>query len=180
MTMWRKARPIVLAGSIALNVAFLSTWAMHAIPAHLLGEHDAEERTRTDIWCPLHRELGVTTQQWHELEPRLQEFHEKAQENCRRLQQLRDELLELLAAPEPDMGAIRTKQEKILERQGWMQGLVLDRLLEEKKVLTAEQEEKLFSLMRERMKCSGPQGIMGPGNGHAGGMGRPLRNLEEK
>jgi Spy/CpxP family protein refolding chaperone len=121
----------------------------------------------------------VTKQQWAEIEPRLLEFREEAQENCRRLQGLRDEMLELLAAPEPDMEAIRAKQEKILEGHRRMQELVLNRLLEEKKVLTIEQQEKLFSMMRERMGCPGPGGLMRPGRGHGGGIGRSLRNPEE-
>lgn len=171
MTMWRKARPIVLAVSIALNVALLSTWAAHAIPAHLLREPAAEKARKPDIWCPLHRELGVTIEQWRQIEPRLVEFHQKAQENCQRLQGLRDELLELLAAPEPDMEAIHRKQEEILEGHGRMQELVLGRLLHEKEVLTAEQQEKLFSMIRERMRCPGPgrmMGLSGRGTGRRG------------
>lgn len=168
MTMWRKARPIVLAVSVALNVAVVSGWAVHAVPAHLQGGPVGEEAAESEIWCPLHRELGVTMEQWRRLEPRLVEFREKARENCRRLQGLRDELLESLAAREPDMEAIRAKQEEILKGHGRMQELVLGRLLEEKDVLTAEQEAKLFSMIRERMGCPGPGGMMGlsgPGTG---------------
>ena len=161
MTMWRKARPIVMAVSIALNVALLFTWAAHAVPTHLKGKPAAEEPAQQAIWCPLHRELGVTMEQWREIEPRLLEFHEKAQENCQRLQGLRDELLELLAAPDPDMEAIRAKQEEILEGHRGMQELVLSRLLDEKKVLTAEQQARLFAMIRERMGCPGPGRMMG-------------------
>ncbi len=171
MTMWRKARPIVLAVSVALNAALLSTWAAHAIPAHLIGEPAAEEATQPEIWCPLHRELAVTTEQWREIEPRLVEFHRKAQENCQGLEGLRDELLELLAAPQPDMDAIRAKQEQILEGHERMQELVLGRLLDEKKALTPEQQARLFSMIRERMGCPGPgrmTGLSGPGAGRRG------------
>ncbi|MFO8007342.1 MAG: hypothetical protein R6V05_06350 [Candidatus Brocadiia bacterium] len=176
MTMWRKARPIVLAVSIALNAALLSTWAAHAIPAHLGAGPAAEEAPDPDIPCPLHRELGVTIEQWRQIEPRLVEFHEKAQENCRKLQGLRNELLKLLAAPEPDMEAIHRKQEQILEGHGRMQELVLGRLLHEKEVLTAGQQEKLFSMIRRRMGCPGPgrmMGLSGLGSGERrGGRGR--------
>lgn len=161
MTTWRKTRPIVLAVSIALNVALLSTWAAHAIPARLREEPTAKEETQQEIWCPLHRELGVTVEQWRRIEPRLVEFHEKAQENCQRLQGLRDELLGLLAAPQQDMEAIRAKQEEILEGHRRMQELVLARLLDEKKILTSEQQAKLFSMIRQRMGCPGPDRMMG-------------------
>ena len=159
--MWRKARPIVLAVSISLNAALLSTWAAHAIPARLHAEPAAEEARQPDIWCPLHRELGVTMEQWQRIQPRLVEFHQKAQENCRRLQGLRDELLNMVAASEPDMEAIRAKQDMILEGDGRMQDLVVNRLLEEKRVLTGEQQARLFSLIRQRMGCPGPARMMG-------------------
>ncbi|MFO7957978.1 MAG: hypothetical protein R6X33_12870 [Candidatus Brocadiia bacterium] len=161
MTVWREARPIVLAVSIALNVALLSTWAAHAIPTRLQEEPIAQEPTQQEIWCPLHRELGVTMEQWRRIEPRLVEFHEKAQENCQRLQGLRDELLDLLAAPQQDMEAVRAKQEEILEGHRRMQELVLARLRGERKVLTAEQQAKLFAMIRRRMSCPGPGRMMG-------------------
>jgi hypothetical protein len=65
--MWRKVRPIVLAVSIALNLALLSTWAVHAVPAHLAGGRSPGGGEGQQIWCPLHRELGVSREQWQKL-----------------------------------------------------------------------------------------------------------------
>jgi hypothetical protein len=161
MTMWRRARPIVLAVSVALNLAVLSVWGAQAIPACLHAESAAAEGGQFDIWCPLHRELGVSEAQWRQIEAGLLQFHQQVQENCLRLQQWRDECLKLVAAREPDMAAIHVLQQKVLDGQGRMQGLVLQQLLAEKQVLTAAQQEQLFSMIRRNMQCARPAGMMG-------------------
>jgi Spy/CpxP family protein refolding chaperone len=177
MTAWRRARPIVLAVSVALNLSVLSAWGARAIPAHLHGEKAGAAAGQSDIWCPLHRELGVSEAQWRQIEPGLTEFHRQVQENCRQLQQWRDECLKLVASPEPDVAAIHTLQQKVLEGQGRMQGLVLQQLLAEKKVLTPAQQERLFSMIRQNMQCAGPAGLMGqpgmPGMGPHSAPGKP-------
>ncbi len=158
MTMWRKARPVVLAVSLALNVALLSTWAAHALPARLAAAQPAEH---TEVWCPLHRELDITPEQWRRIEPRLLDFHRRSDEERAALREAREELLDLLAAPQPDEAALRRAQQRILEGQGRMQQLVVRRIIEQKDVLTPEQQEKLFSLLRRRMECPGPGRMMG-------------------
>jgi len=177
MSVWRKARPIVLAVSVALNLAVLSMWGAQAIPARLHAEGAPAGGGQSDIWCPLHRALGVSEAQWHRIEPGLLKFHQQVQENCLRLQQWRDECLKLVAAPEPDMAAIHVLQQKVLEGQGRMQGLVLRQLLAEKQVLTAAQQEQLFSMIRKNMQCPGPAGLMGaagmPAMHVQDGQGRP-------
>ncbi len=101
----------------------------------------------------------------------------RSRANCLRLQQWRDECLKLVASPRPDLAAIRALQQEVLEGQGRMQGLVLQQLLAEKKVLTAVQQEQLFSLIRKNMQCAGPAAMMGhaaaEGAGPQGAPGRP-------
>jgi len=161
MSAWRKARPIVLAVSLALNLAVLSMWGAQAIPARLHGEGAPAGAGQSEIWCPLHRALGVSEAQWRQIEPGLLEFHRQVQENCLQLQQWRDECLKLVASPQPDMAAIHALQQKVLDGQGRMQGLVLRQLLAEKVVLTPAQQERLFSMIRKNMQCPGPAGLMG-------------------
>jgi Spy/CpxP family protein refolding chaperone len=168
MSAWRRARPIVLAVSVALNLAVLSMWGAQAIPARLHAQSIAGPG-QSDIWCPLHRELGVSEAQWRQIEPGLLEFHEEAQANCLQLQKWRDECLKLVASPEPDMAAIHALQLEVLAGQGRMQGLVLKQLLAEKRVLTPAQQEQLFSLIHKSMQCAGHAGLMGSAGMH--GMG---------
>lgn len=153
--MWRKARPVVLAVSIALNVALLSSWALHAIPAHLHERHAAGGGGRSDTGCPLHRELEVTKEQWREIKPRLAEFQKAAQAICEEVNRTRREMIDLIAAPEPDRQAIRAKQEEILNAQRRMQKLVIEHLLNEKEILGPKQKQRLFQMMRSRPGCAG-------------------------
>ena len=174
--MWRKVRPIVLAVSVALNVALLSTWAVHAVPTHLLGENHAEETGQQDIWCPLHRELGVTEEQWEKIEPAMVRFQEKVRQQSQNLRKLRDEMLELLRSPDVDREKMEAQQEKIIRGHRKMQDIVLEHLLAEKRLLTDSQEANLFGMLADRMGCLGP--MMGGGRGRGPGIGRVMRNME--
>jgi len=154
--MWRKVAPLLIILSVALNVGFLSVWAVHAIRGHWSGAsgcaHDgADER----VWCPLHRQLDVSDEQWRQLEPRMTEFRQRTQAVCEEVGRKRRELMELLASPQPDPDAIAAKQDEVLVGQRQVQQLVIDHLLAERQVLTPEQRDRLFGLLRQRSGCAG-------------------------
>jgi len=70
-------------------------------------------------------------------------------------------LIDLIASDNPDRDAISAKQEEIRAGQQRMQQLVVEHLLAQKEVLTAEQRKKLFALIRQRSACHGPGRMMG-------------------
>lgn len=179
--MWRKVRPIVLAVSVALNVALLSTWAVRAIPAHLARRPSAGQPQQPEIWCPMHRELGLTTEQWKKIEPQMLRFHRQIREQRGKLKGLREEMFELLRADRADREKMKAQQEKILQALRGMQDIVLDHLLAEKRLLTDAQQSRLFEMVKRRMQSPGPSGpMMGPGRNGGSGIGRTLRNTEGK
>ena len=151
--MWTKLRPLLILLSVALNVAFVVIWAAHAVPTHLRGWRGPAHEE--GVWCPLHRRLGTTEAQWREIEPRLVKFQESARVQCDEVNRLRGELIDLVAAPEPDRDAIRAKQEEILAGQRRMQELVIEHLLTEKQFLKPKQQEQLFQMMRFQSGCAG-------------------------
>ena len=163
--MWRSSKRFLIVASIALNLAFVGVWLAHAIPAGTGKEVASPPAASGRIWCPLHERLNVSDEQWAQIEPRLREFRQSAQSVCQHVSKLRMEMLELIAAPTPDLEAIAGKQEEIQAGQRKMQGLVIGHLLAEKEILTPEQEERLFALIRER--SGGPM---------RGGIGRVLRD----
>jgi len=61
--------------------------------------------------------------------------------------QTRIELMELLKDTSPDDNAIRQKQIEISQLQSEMQGLVIDNLLDIKKILKPDQQKILFDVM---------------------------------
>ena len=162
MTMWKKAGLLLIILSVALNLAFIGTWATHAIRTHWVcpgpGGHAAGPG---GMWCPLHQKLGANPEQWKEIEPRLAEFRKNSLSICEEVTRKRAEMIDLIAAPQPDREAIRVKQEEILAGQRKMQELVIGQLLAEKEVLTPQQQKELFDLLRQRGGCPGPGLMMG-------------------
>lgn len=171
----------LVALSAALNVAFVTVWALHALPPVMRrGEPAATE----GVWCPLHRRLAATEAQWREIEPRLVEFQNAARDVCEEVNQSRAELIGLLADAGPDTEAVQAKQEEILAGQRRMQHLVIDYLLAEKRTLTPEQQGQLFDMLRQRTGYASHGFTAGPMGGAAAcrgpGPGRHVRSLQNE
>ncbi|MFP4193298.1 MAG: Spy/CpxP family protein refolding chaperone [Candidatus Hydrogenedentota bacterium] len=169
--MSKKFLPLVTLFSVALNVAFVSIWAAHVLEASRPADITEE---RQGVWCPLHRELNVTSAQWRQLEPQIHAFHERTDTVREDLAQLRSELIDLLADDDPDKNAIAAKQERIRRAQKQMQEIVTEHLLTQKDILTSEQEERLFHMMHERNaagRSGRMRGVTGLGMGN--GRGEP-------
>jgi len=145
--------------SVGLNVAFVAAWLMRRMPIGGGGCHGNPDG------CSMHVRLGATEPQWREMEARLTSFRESSKPLCAEIQRYRLEMLNLVAAPEPDRAAIRAKQEQIIEGQRQMQEKVIEHLTGLAATLTPEQRKKLFDLLRERSQCAGhgPM-MMGMGN----------------
>ncbi len=148
--MWKKIAPLLVVLSVALNIAFISVWAVHAARTHWPTDAAGD----SEMWCPLHRRLNVTDEQWQRIEPRITEFRARSQTICAELNRLRTELIDLIASDDPDRQAIAAKQEEILAGQRKMQQLVIEHLLAEKEALTPQQQEELFNLFRRRSGCT--------------------------
>lgn len=165
--MWRKLKPLLIILSVALNVAFVSVWAFRVLPQRLgLAATDASRPGCMEY--TLSRELGASEMQRQQLEPRQAAYRESTGVLCRRAQELRGELIDLIAMPAPDGIALSAKQDSILAVQRRMQTLVVEHLLMEKQVLNPAQQRKLFSIMRLRCGC---------GNGAGGCMNPEMRSL---
>lgn len=171
--MWRNSKPFLIVASVALNVAFVAAWLVHAISAGTGEAVVSAPSTRTSrIWCPLHEKLDVTDEQWERIEPRLKEFRQSARSGCQHVSKLRGEMVDLIAAPNPDLEAIAAKKREIQAGQQKMQGLVIGHLLAEKEILTAEQEQRLFTMIREQTGCNQNGPMMMP---RAGALRRGAR-----
>jgi Spy/CpxP family protein refolding chaperone len=174
--MWKQIKPALVLLSIALNVAFAAVWLTYAaasrVESHAMRCEPGDSAT---VWCPLHRQLNVSADQWKEIEPRLRTFRASADDICRQITELRRGIIDQLVAANPDIDAISAKQGEILATQRKMQGLVIDQLIAEKKVLTAEQQQRLFEMLRSGTGCDRGGPMLVPGRGHEGGIGQVLR-----
>jgi Spy/CpxP family protein refolding chaperone len=160
--MWKKIAPLLVVLSVALNVAFIGVWAVHAARGHWMSR-DRHGQACEGVWCPLHRSLGVTDEQWKRIESGLTQFQRDSRALCQEVNRKRGELIDLIASPQPDREAIAAKQEEILAGQREMQKRVIARLLTEKETLTAEQQAKLFQMIKEKAGCAGRIPMIGSG-----------------
>jgi Spy/CpxP family protein refolding chaperone len=148
--MWKKTRLYLIVASVALNVAFVAMWITLATASHAHSQDSGPPQTANVIWCPLHRELGVTGEQWTQIEPRLREFQSAFEELRQQTSRMRAEVIKLVAAPAPDRKAIRAKQDEILATKRRIQDLAANHLLAEKQDLTPQQQTKLFEMLLNR------------------------------
>jgi Spy/CpxP family protein refolding chaperone len=174
--MLTKLKPLLVTLSIALNLAFVGVWLTYAAASRLESPAaSCEPGDRNTVWCPLHRQLNVTKEQWQRIEPRLREFKASADAICRQIGQRRTEIIDLLALPEPDLETVKAKQEEILVSQRGMQALVIKQLMHEKEVLANDQQQRLFEMLRHRASSDRRGPMLVPGRGHEGGIGQTLR-----
>jgi len=159
--MWKKSAPLLVVLSAALNAAFIGGWAVHAAKGRWITS-EKHDQACGGVRCPLHRSLDVTPEQWQQLEPCLARFQQDSETLCQDISRRCGELVDLLAAPQPDQEAIAAKQEEILAGQRKMQERVIAHLLAEKQTLTMEQQAKLFQLIREKTGCARRNPMMGP------------------
>ena len=167
---------VILALSLGLNVAFVSTCAVRQFGGGgCIARRPPTKGHNEEIWSLLHRELGVTKKQWEKIEPHLREFQRKLRARHKRIQKVRNGMLEVLSAPEVDRKAIEKQQKKVLRAFRKTQDLVLEHILTERKLLTPEQQKKLFDMLRRRMQAAPPGGPKG-----GAGVGKAFRGLEKE
>jgi Spy/CpxP family protein refolding chaperone len=154
--MWNHIRKPLLALSLGLNLAFVAIWLTHSIPGWTADKKAAKPlAVHSAVPSPLHREIGVTPEQWEAIEPLLLEFREQAGKQRQIITSLREQLMELLIMPDADETAIRSKQEEILAGQRRMQNLVIDHLLREKALLPPDRAKKLMLSLCDQCRQGG-------------------------
>ncbi len=152
-----KTKTLLILLSVTLNVAFIAGWSIRAVCAASGGTPSAGPAT-------LQQQLDLTPSQWRQIGPLLEDYQKASSTIMHQVTQRRRELLDLLAASQPDLQRIQEKQREIQTGQRQCQDLTITHVLAEKQILTPAQQEKYFDLLR--------QYPMGPTHG---GMGRWLQ-----
>ncbi|MBN1957540.1 MAG: Spy/CpxP family protein refolding chaperone [Desulfuromonadales bacterium] len=152
--MWTLRKPL-MALSLGLNLAFVTVWLIQPMLTPRAAKDLPRSGDDSAIPSAIHREIGVTEEQWQKIEPLVQGFREKAMAQRQRISDLRGQLMDLLAMPKVDEAAIREKQEEILASQRQMQNLVIDHLLKERQILSPEQTEKFMQSLCEQCRHHG-------------------------
>jgi Spy/CpxP family protein refolding chaperone len=151
----------IMACSLVLNIAFVAMWLAHAVPRHFMKPCQygcAESRHQK---CPMQKALSLNDSQWTKLHPAIESIRETSSGLYRELAKDRMTLVNELEKNPTDSAALSACKERIIACQKNIQGLVINHILEEKKMLTPEQQRRFFSAIRGNMSCGGVQGLMG-------------------
>ncbi len=147
---WRTWLLIV---SVGINVSFVAGFVF------VKYKHHREGHEEDSVLIGLRGQLQLTDNQQKQIERLKNEMFNQVQNFQRDLTRQREILSELLAAPNTDQAAIMARLDRISTIQRTVQRIVVDHLLEEKKLLSPEQQEVFSQIIRQRV-C--PRGGHGP------------------
>jgi Spy/CpxP family protein refolding chaperone len=148
--MWNRLKKPLLILSVSLNAAFVIIWLAQALPGLSKVQQTVQNGVgNSEGLAALHREIGVTPEQWKRIEPHVRYFQKETGAQLEIMGSLHDQLMDLLAAAELDESAIRAKQEEIVAGQRQMQDLVFELLHREKEILTLEQRRELLRAIHQ-------------------------------
>ena len=160
----------IMACSLVLNVAFVAMWMAHAVPRHFMKQCQYGCAESLHQKCPMQKALALSDSQWTLLHPGIDSIRETTSGLYRELAKNRMALVDELEKTPTDSAALSACRDRIIACQKNIQGLVINHILQEKKMLTPEQQKRFFSAMRGNMACGGVQGLMGM---------TPLENREQ-
>ena len=130
---------------IVVNIAALATFGYHRFSYY--GERHHENRhARQDF---LHRELSLSDDQAEQMKRMKETLMLDIKPIRGALGAKREQLVELLMADEPDRLKIRSVVSEIDSLQSRLQRQVIDHLLEQKQILTAQQQKNFFSVIKD-------------------------------
>jgi Spy/CpxP family protein refolding chaperone len=159
--MWEKAKIVLIMLSIGFNIAFSVIWITHfASGRSKNADQSIVGCPRTGGQTPLYKQLDLSEEQSRKAESRMIAFRTASDTICRDTGVLRDELIDMIAMPHPDAGAIEKKQAEIIAYQKKMQELTISHILEMKRIFTPDQQKKFFILMRGQAGCRIPGPMM--------------------
>jgi Spy/CpxP family protein refolding chaperone len=134
-----------------INIAALATFAYHRFHSKrefpLRGGPDVRPDRHMDF---IKYELGLNEEQMKEYESRCDRFREETKPIHDSLRAKRKELIDAIAAEQPSVEKLDRLAEEIGALEITLKKKTTAHLLEGKAILTPEQQNKLFSLFRER------------------------------
>lgn len=135
--------------SVAINIGILGGVGYRWLK--ISGEERHHREGKHSPMSFLGKELSLSQSQAREMESLWKSLEPKMEEIRRKLREKRVQLVNLLRASEPDLEKINIQLNKIESLQTQLQKLVIDHLLQQKKILSLEQQKKFFSIISKRL-----------------------------
>lgn len=133
---------------VIINLSSLATIGYHR--CFRKGEECPKE-SKHQKESYLHQQLSLTKPQAEKMKTLRDSFYLHSNKISSDLFERRTELVELLMASEPDIEKINEALSEINSKQAELQKKVINYLLEEKEILTPEQQQKFFLIIKERL-----------------------------
>lgn len=138
----------VLVLSLAINAAVFATMGYH---------YYLSASAQTSAPCPLspgdshlYQSLGLSDLQLSKMEPLAKQFHSRLAELGASMEGKKELLVELLAN-DGDLASIEKLQREMAGIQDEIQREIISHIMETKKILDAEQQQRFFDLMKQSM-----------------------------
>jgi len=146
--------------SLAINAAVLATLGYHYYHGTSLTE---------SVPCPmspgdshLYQSLGLSDAQLSKMEPLAQKFHGRLSDLGAAIEGKKEVLVDLLAKNE-DPASIENLRKQMANIQDEIQKEVITHIMDSKKILDPNQQQRFFDLMRQSMIQTKSSGL--PANG---------------
>jgi len=140
----------ILVFSLAINAAVLATMGYHYYRISYLVPSAP---------CPvspeghhLYQDIGLSNQQLAQMDPLAQKFHSRLEKLSASMEGKKEFLLDLLSQKEIEQGKIEGLRKEMAGIQDEIQKEVIEHILETRRILDAEQQQRLFDLMRRSMQ----------------------------
>lgn len=133
---------------VIINLSSLATIGYHR--CFRKGEECPKESKHPEE-SYLHQQLSLTKSQAEKMKTLRDSFYLQSTIISSDLLERRTELVELLMASEPDIEKINEALSEINSKQAELQKKVINYLLEEKEILSPEQQQEFFLIIKERL-----------------------------
>jgi hypothetical protein len=164
--------------SLVFNAVFISMWMVHAVPRHFMKYCPCRSEKNLQVQCPLQKALSLSDSQWNQLHPGIESVRETTSGLYREMEKNRAALVNELEKTPIDSAALSACKERIIVCQKNIQALVINHILEEKKMLTQEQQKRFFNAIRSNMSCAVGPGMAGMTPEGIGGHGGEMHYHE--
>ncbi len=142
--MSNKALSLILIFSLAFNIGFVGIWV------HNITAPERPVRPAPGAPPPPWAQLPLQPHQRQSLRTDWQQLLAELEPLRADLLEKRNQLMDLLAAPDPDEAEVRRVNERLGELQERSRRLVLEHMERIRRALPAEQRRRMFDMLRER------------------------------
>jgi len=139
--------------SVAINIGVFGNAGYHWIKSK--GEKPRHGETAQSPMSAFCKKLDLSKEQISEMESLRKTLDPKIEEIKKELKEKRVQLVNQLMESEPDREKIDIELSEIESLQTELQKIVIDHMLQEKKILSPEQQEIFFSIILKRLCPNG-------------------------